>query len=248
MPAISIFLYLPIAITGSTAIIDDSIQQLESVQQAWDQRWTDIFEGSSGLYLGINQFASVILVGAFLFFAVGWVKAAIERGIFPAFPEVLWVLVVAVLLFNNGGLLGSVTLGLRDLINAQTRTVLDVQVGEVSMVEALNDVILSQQAKALIQQQYAECEAREGQAQIDCFVQAGEQAQQILEAEYRDRGFWTAGIQRLWNRIGEISQAIEQQYQDGTTIPGANPLADILVETLIQTGTQALVAQLLKGW
>ena len=46
------------------------------------------------------------MVGAFIFFAVGWVKAAIERGILPAFPDVIWVLAIAVLLFNNGAMLG----------------------------------------------------------------------------------------------------------------------------------------------
>jgi len=63
---------------------------------------------------------------------VGWVKDAIERGLFPALPDVIWVLVIAALLFNNGAMLGSATLGMRNLINAQTRTVLNVQVGEVS--------------------------------------------------------------------------------------------------------------------
>ena len=239
---------LILAVTGGVGIINDSIQQLESVQGAWDQRWIDIFGGANGLYLGINEFASVIVVGAFIFFAVGWVKAAMERGIFPALPDVFWVLMVAVLLFNNGAMLGSLTLGMRDLINAQTQTVLDVQIGEVSMLEALNDVVVSQQAKAVIQQQYAECEAKEGQAQIDCFLEAGERARQILQQEYQQQGFWTAGVQRLWDRIGQISQSIEANYQNGDSLPGTNPLTDILVSTLIQTGTQALVEQLLKGW
>lgn len=94
---------LPLAqVTGGVGIIDDSVQQLEAVQQAWDARWQDIFASSSGLYLGINQFASIILVGAFLFFTVGWVKEAIERGIFSALPNMLWVLAIAVLSLMNG--------------------------------------------------------------------------------------------------------------------------------------------------
>jgi hypothetical protein len=159
-------------VTGGRSIIEDSIQQVQNVQQAWDKRWLDIFNGANGLYLGINKFAAVILVGAFLFFALEWIKEAIERGIFPAMPNVIWVLVIFVLLFNNGKMLGTLTLSIRNIINDQTKTVLEVQVGEVSMLEALNDVIVSQQAKTLIQQQYAECEAKEGKAQIDCFQEA----------------------------------------------------------------------------
>ncbi len=180
-------------VTGGRTIIEDSIQQVQNVQQAWDKRWLDIFSGSNGLYQGINKFAAVILVGAFLFFALAWIKDAIERGIFPALPNVLWVLLVFVLLFNNGQMLGSLTLSMRNIINDQTQTVLQVQIGEVSMLEALNDVIVSQQAKTLIQQQYAECEAKEGQAQIDCFQAAGTRAAAIIDQEYQAKGWLTAG-------------------------------------------------------
>jgi hypothetical protein len=237
-------------VDGGLGIIQDSIQQLNAVQKAWEQRWTDIFGGTNGLYLGINQFAAVIVVGAFLFFAVGWVKQAIERGLFPAMPDVIWVLAIAALLYNNGAMLGSATLGMRNLINAQTRTVLTVQVGEVTMLEALNDVIVSQQAKATIHQQYAACAAKTGQAQVNCFLQAGEAAQQKLETEYRTKGFWTAGVQRLWARVEQINRRIEQDYNTGkrSIAQGTNPLSDVLVDTLMQTGSQALATQFLKGW
>ena len=235
-------------VTGGLSILEDSVQQLEAVQQAWDERWQDLFASTNGLYLGINQFAAVILVGAFLFFAVGWVKEAIERGVFPALPNVIWVLTIAALLYDNGALLGSFTLGMRNIINAQTQTVLQVQVGELSLMEALNDVILSQQAKALIQQEYAECDARSGQAQVECLIEAGERARQRLEQEYRARGFWTAGLQRLWSRIEQISERVQQDYEAGNLPVGTTPFSELLVESLLQTGTQALAENMLKGW
>ena len=86
---------IPAQVRGGVSIIEDSVQQLEAVQAAWDDRWNDIFDGTNGLYLGINEFAAIILVGTFIFFAVGWVKDAVERGIFPALPHVLWILVIA---------------------------------------------------------------------------------------------------------------------------------------------------------
>jgi hypothetical protein len=241
---------LPLAqVGGGIGIIQDSTEQLKAVQGAWDERWSDIFDGTNGLYMGITEFAAVIVAGAFIFFAVIWVKNAIERGILPALPEVIWVFVVMALLYNNGTLLGSTTLGIRNLINAQTRTVLNVQIGEVSMLEALNDVILSQQAKSEIQQEYAECEAKEGQAQIDCFVDAGERARDRLEAEFRAKGWWTAGVERQWARITEITERIQQEYEDNPSRGFiSNPGTDILAAYFLQTGSQALAEQLLKGW
>lgn len=241
---------LPLAqVGGGLGIIEDSVDQLEAVQTAWNERWTDIFDGTNGLYFGITEFAAVIVAGAFIFFAVIWVKNAIERGILPALPEVLWVFVVMALLFNNGALLGSTTLGIRNLVNAQTRIVLDIQIGEVSMLEALNDVILSQQAKSEIQQHYAECEAKEGQAQIDCLIDAGEAARETLEREFRARGWWTAGVERQWARISEITERIQQEYEENPDrILLTNPAVDILSSYFLQTGSQALAEQLLKGW
>jgi hypothetical protein len=234
---------------GGIGIIQDSTEKLDAVQEAWNERWTDIFDGSNGLYLGITKFATVIVAGAFIFFAVIWIKNAIDRGFLPAIPEVLWVFVIMVLLFDNGALLASTTLGIRNLINAQTQTVLDVQIGEVSMLEALNDVILSQQAKSEIQREYAECEAKEGQAQIDCFVDAGERARGKLEAEFRAKGWWTAGVERQWARIQEITERVQQDYeQNPSRTVVSNPGTDILAAYFLQTGSQALAEQLLKGW
>jgi hypothetical protein len=234
-------------VTGGKAIIEDSIQQVGDVQKAWDKRWIDIFDGTNGLYQGINKFAAVIVVGAFLFFAVAWIKDAIDRGIFPALPNVLWVLVVFVLLFNNGAMLGSLTLGIRNIINDQTRTVLEVQIGEVSMLEALNDVIVSQQAKTLIQQQYAECEAKEGQAQIDCFIEAGKRAEQVIDQEYKAKGWFTAGVERLRERVRAISQRVTQEAQKGNVLDKLGFVTNLVRENLLATAGQATAQQILKG-
>ena len=234
-------------LTQGRTIIEDSINQLENVQSAWDKRWLDIFSGTSGLYNGINQFASVIVVGAFLFFAVSWVKEAIERGLFPALPNVLWLLVIFTLLFNNGAMLGSLTLGLRNLINDQTRVVLDVQIGEASMLDALNDVIVSQQAKTLIQQQYADCEAKEGQAQIACFLEAGKQAEAVIDQEYRARGWLTAGVERLLVQVKAISAQVQQEADNGNAIDKMGFITNLVRANLIATTGQAAAQQILKG-
>lgn len=238
-------------VTGAKTIIEESINQIQKVQEAWNTRWTDIFSGTSGLYDGINVFATTIVVGAFVFFAVGWVKDAIERGIFPALPDVIWIFVIFALLFNNGAMLGSLTLGIRNIINDQTQKVLTVQIGEVSMLEALNDVVVSQQAKSLIQQQYTECEAKEGQSQIDCFLEAGKNAENLLTQEYQQKGWMTAGVQRLWEHLQAINQRLSQEYQNRdvagkvATAPGL--LTNFIREGLIATAGQAVAQQILKG-
>ena len=39
-------------VTGGLGVLEDSIEQLKSVQDAWDQRWTDIFGGGQWLISG----------------------------------------------------------------------------------------------------------------------------------------------------------------------------------------------------
>ncbi|MEL6779691.1 MAG: hypothetical protein AAFO06_20825, partial [Cyanobacteria bacterium J06597_16] len=233
----------------SSSLVQDSIEQLDAIQKAWDQNWIDIFEAPNGLYAGINQFASIILVGTFIFFAVGWVKDAVERGIFPALPHVLWIFVIATLLYNNGALLGATTVGIRNVINDQTKTVLEIQVGQISMINALNDIVVSQQAKERIQREYADCEAKEGQAQLTCFINAGKNAQTLLEEEYKNTGFWTRGIQQLWAENQARTAEIQRRYNDSNTdLSQDNPLLDVLTESMLQTTNQAMAEQLLKGW
>lgn len=234
-------------VTGGRSIIEESINQVQSIQSAWDHRWLDIFQGANGLYLGINEFAAVIVVGAFIFFAVTWVKEAIERGLFPALPHVIWVLVIFALLFDQGAMLGSLTLGIRNLINDQTRIVLEVQIGEASMLEALNDVIVSQQAKTVIQQQYAECEAKEGKAQVDCFLEAGDRAAAVIDREYRAKGWATAGVERLLARVRAVSQAVAQDAAQGTVFDKLGFVTNLARENLIATAGQAAAQQILKG-
>jgi hypothetical protein len=235
-------------VTGGRTILEDNISQIQKVQSAWDTRWLDIFSGSNGLYDGINKFAAIIVVGAFIAFAVTWVKEAIERGIFPALPHVLWVILVFVLLYDNGRMLGSLTLGLRNLINDQTRIVLEVQIGQASMLDALNDVIVSQQAKTVIQQQYAACEAKIGQAQIDCFQEAGNRAKAIIDRQYRAKGWFTAGVQRLWAHIDVIGQRLQQEAKDHPSKDAATLTGDLLTESLMATAGQAIAQQLLKSF
>jgi nitrate reductase NapE component len=235
-------------VTGGRAIIEDSIQQIQNVQEAWDQRWLDIFGGANGLYEGINKFAAMIVVSAFIFFAVTWVKEAMERGIFPALPHVLWVLVVFVLLYNNGKMLGSITLAIRNIINDQTQVVLEVQIGEVSMLEALNDVIVSQQAKTLIQQQYAECEAKEGKAQVDCFLEAGKRASDVIDQEYRAKGWFTAGVERLKAHIDAVGQRIMKATQNSENPDLSGFVGQLVQESLLSTAGQAAAQAILKGF
>lgn len=56
---------------ANDSLIQSSIQRIEAIQKAWDDHWINLFESTSGLYLGINQFASIILVGTFIFFRRG---------------------------------------------------------------------------------------------------------------------------------------------------------------------------------
>jgi hypothetical protein len=232
------------AVGGGVSIIEDSTTQLQAIEKAWDGQWQEIFDGSNGLYLGINEFAAVIVAGAFIFFAVIWVKMAIDRGILPSLTEVIWILVIMSLLYNNGALLGSITLGIRNIINAQTQLVLSVQIGELSMLDALNDVILSQQAKSEIQQLYAECDAKEGKAQIDCFTSAGEQARALLESEFKAKGWWTAGVERQWDKIQNINEGLKEQYEQNPSATAPDPF----ITYLVQTTGQALAEQILKAW
>jgi hypothetical protein len=63
------------------------------------------------------------------------------------------------------------------------------------MLEALNDVVVSQQAKAMIHEQYAACEAKDGQAQV-IVIASSRRGQELNKPWRMNTGERDSGRQR----------------------------------------------------
>ena len=226
---------------SATSILENAIQVSKNSEAGLDDLWMMTFTGSySPGYLAVMDFAQKIMVIPFFWLFIPITRAFTFNRYEEIFKHVAWLVLVAMLTVNNYGLITQISYGARNFVNDTTLEILSFQLGPVTMQDALSDVLLTQSAKDTIAARFAECEAKEGQAQLDCF-KAGAQAAQadIEKVENADR---FAGLKRLQARLKTIIDTISDA--DNASVA----MADSLVNFYFQSAGQALAQQLMKGF
>ncbi len=240
-----------LAAVGGKDFVGDSLASSQAISVAWQDNWKAIFLQNNSLYLSINYFASLIAVGAFLFFIVIWTREMITTGLLPAFERLTWLILVLLLLWQNGFWLSKLTLGIRDLIEDQTRQVLVLQMGELTMRDAVQDVVLTADAKHTIQSLFAECQAKTGKAQIECIDKTTDQAQKIVEQYEKGWGKGTLnGLRRWWDNVLKVRESLKKNAGEPEAVANVDPFVLLHSSIIATTDTaqQAAARQILKAW
>lgn len=226
-------MFLPLA---QVDIIQDNIDVAKNTTVGWHSTWEFIYSTSqpSGLWLSVVDFASVAVSLSFLWFAVGFASEAFQKRTIPPFRHLLWLLVALVLLSNHAAPLASATLGMRRFIDDKTQRILTIEIGPISMQSAIKDVLVTADVKNQIQAEISDCEAKTGQAQIDCFDQGGKDAQKAISDAEQKAGP-LAGVRRFWDRF--------QRASAGANSNQPNPYATAIMGSL----AEAAVRQVLKA-
>ncbi|MCU0552534.1 MAG: hypothetical protein MUC48_24645 [Leptolyngbya sp. Prado105] len=245
------YLGLFFAAVGGSDFIGDSLRSSKEISAGWQNNWNLIFREPSGLYQSLNYFATMIAVGAFLFFIVVWAREMMTSGLLPAFDRLMWVILVMLLLWNNGFWLARLTFGIHEIIEDQSQNVLSIQMGQLKMSDALQDVVLTADAQNTIRALYGECQAKTGQAQIDCFNKVTDQAQSIIEQYEKGWGKGTLnGLRRWFDSVLKIREDLKKRAGEPEAIANIDPFvllhAGIIATT--DTAQQAAARQMLKGW
>lgn len=246
------FSFFPtLAAVGGSDFVGDSLRSSKDVSAAWEQNWVHIFSEPSGLYLSLNYFATMIAVGAFLFFIVVWTREMLTTGLLPPIDRLSWVILVMLLLWQNGFWLAKMTTGIHKIIEGQSQQILSVQLGELTMRDALQDVVLTSDAKHTIQALYGECQAKTGKAQIECFNKTTDQAEAIV-AEY-EKGWGKGtlnGLRRWFDNVVKVRDSLKSKSGEPDAVANLDPFvllhAGIIATT--DTAQQAAARQMLKGW
>jgi hypothetical protein len=239
-------------VTGAGTIMENSMEVSKISEEAMDKMWEDIFSDSSSMYQAVIMVATGFLGVFFLLTILPILNDAGDfnwRGVGSRFA---WIIVVAVLIGNDAAMLRGITVGTRNLINTTTTTILSAQVGQITMRDALNDVILSENARATISLNMADCEAKEGVQQIECFRKGAEAAQAEIQ-EAADNGFWSPGTRRaassLKTTVGEFRrlEAEAAAAQGGSSLLKLDGTVKGIINYALQGTSQAASNQLLKS-
>lgn len=230
-------------------ILQESIDATNISTTAMDEMWTDIFASNGALYNQVVTLATSILVVGFFFFIISFAQAMKSNDFDKIMSIVVWGLVISILLQNQGAVLKKATVISRDFINDKAKSVLLVQIGTLTIQDALQDVILTDQARERVKQAFSDCEAKEGDDQLKCLEEGAEEAALIVK-EYEDEGFWPAGLRRFAGNVNTISADIKKaRTDDGLSRKSAFFQWDAEVSSLVwQSATNSGSRQFLKSF
>ncbi len=195
-------------------ILQESIEATKISTKAMDKMWTDLFASNSLLYNQIVTLSTTILVIGFFFYMLSFAKAMKANDQDKIMEIVVWGLIIGVLLQSQGAVLKNATMAARDLVNDRTKSVLLVQVGDLMIKDAMQDVILSDQGVQRVKAAFVGCEAKEGDDQLKCLEEGAVEATAIIK-EYEDASFFSPGLRRLLGNVKTITKDVGEARANG---------------------------------
>ena len=199
--------------TRGGEILQESLDATAVSTEAMDQMWNDLFVEDSLLYNQLVRLATILMmVGAF-FLIMAFAKAMEAHDQDKLMSIIGWGFVVIILLANDGEMLRHVTIGSRSFVNDQAKNVLTAQVGDLTMKDALKDVLLTEKIQQSVEAVFSGCEAKEGDAQLECVEVGVEEARKII-ADY-EKQFTFPGLTRLKRNIEIIAGEVLEKRAAG---------------------------------
>ena len=195
-------------------ILQESVEATKVSTAAMDEMWTEIFASDGALYNQVVKLATVILIVGFFFFMLSFARAMKANDFDKIMDILVWGVIISIFLQGQGAVLKKATVTARNFINDKTKSVLLVQIGSLTIQDALQDVILTDQARERVKQAFSDCEAKEGDAQLACLEKGAEEAAAIVK-EYEDSGFWSAGLRRFAGNVNAIGRDVKEARAKG---------------------------------
>jgi hypothetical protein len=204
--ATTVSLLFPLAVKGQTE--QTAVQIMEQGQLAqtaiasgMDQLWESVLNG--GVYTAICQLGVIFAVGSLVFFLVKLGKSLMEDEHWGGMSELIWPLLVAILLANQGAMLRQGVLGLRGMVNDLNGQLLSSLNAQITLQAAYQQVMGEVGAEAQIQALLGQCSAIAdiGEQQL-CYDQAAQQAQTLANALPQQPSGW---FQRMLDGVQSLN-------------------------------------------
>lgn len=190
------------AASQGIGMLEGAIGLADSIIKGWQGLWIDIFSPDSA-YPGL--WLALINLGR-LFGGIGLLFLTLDKGkeIMQSFAlhklieMIVWPLIVAFFIAGNGGFLGETILNARNAGYGQIQRVLQTQVADMTMQQALAVVSTSITGKQQLEVLYAECSDKTGSDLAECLKSKQADAQKIMDgAKQRSGGHPLVGLTLL---------------------------------------------------
>ncbi|MEI2579862.1 hypothetical protein [Scytonema sp. PRP1] len=205
---------------GAGQLLENAAAGASLVADGFNQLWEQTLTG--GLYASLCKVGVLFAVGSLALFMVQWGKQMLNGEEQRAVAELIWPLVVALLLANNGKILASGTLMLRGYINTVNNYVLEYTAADADLRAAYQQGIGQAAVEAAVGNAIQQCRSAQlsNQEQIECLKQAKEELQAKFPNIFQgDKGEGIGGW--VLQGLDKIDQAAQEA--DG----GSNPIEGI---------------------
>ncbi|MBO3458432.1 hypothetical protein G7B40_025265 [Aetokthonos hydrillicola Thurmond2011] len=205
---------------GAGQLLENAAAGANLVADGFSQLWEQTLAG--GLYKSLCSVGTLFAVGSLALFMVEWGKQMLNGEEQKAFTELIWPLIVAMLLSNNGTVLASSTLMLRGYINSVNTYVLEYTAADVDLRAAYQQGIGQAAIEAAVGDAIQQCRSAQlsNQEQIECLKRSKEDLQAKFPNIFKgDKGEGIGGW--VLGGLDKIDQAAQEA--DG----GSNPVEGI---------------------
>ena len=201
---------------GAGELLENAAGGANLVAQSFQQLWEQTLTG--GLYKSLCSIGTLFAVGSLSLFMVQWGKQMLNGEEQKAVPELIWPLIVALLLFNNGKVLASSTLALRGYVNTVNNYVLEYTAADADLRAAYQQGIGQAVVEAAVGTAIQQCRTAQlsNQEQIDCLKEAKENLKTRFPEVFKgDKGEGIGGW--VMKSVDKIDQAV-QEADSGSNI------------------------------
>lgn len=208
-------------------ILRDSLELSNNTAQSWASLWnqTIFFYNQSALWIALVTLGLTLAGASVLYLAVTEGKEIIEKQAWSGLATMLiWPLIVAVFLGNNGGLLSESIKFIRGVGLNEIQTVQEIQLSDFTLRQALQQISITQAAREQIDAIYNECIGKQGMDFADCLTENRPAIEQILAEAERANG---RTLQALRDFVQGLFTVVANPGQIGENIANGNFSASV---------------------
>lgn len=201
---------------GAAEILTEGRQASEAASQGFDQLFQDVLQGA--LFAQMTNVGVLLAVLALGLFLVQWAPRLMNGDEVKAIPELVWPLVVIVFLNNQGALLSTSVLELRNVVNQVNLEILDGTVAGASLKESYQESRIGTAINDTLTANIQECiDTRPQRQQPACIATARSQAEALRQQSGlggQDSGFFEATLQSVVQlAVRNILSALHGSFQ-----------------------------------
>lgn len=201
-------------------VLQNSFNLSEATAQSWASLWEDTIFAyhQSELWIALVAFGFTLAALSVIYLAITEGKTIIEKQAWSELITILvWPLVVAMFLGNNGALLAQTIQVVRGVGLHEINEVQEIQLAGFTLQQALEQISISNAAREQIDAIYNECLGQQGQDFTNCLLQNQAAVEHILESAEQTNGgtldTLNNFVQGIWGVISNPSEAAQSVIQ-----------------------------------